>query len=218
MSDERKEERKEESLKRRLTRRTLRREHRIETIIPEDRFTNTSDFVSAILTGEIIAERIMGYGALDKVVREREPRLFDDKFGLLDRPVRERQITPSTRIDTARSKITDETSYIVRDYHLVIDSDNRGVCSEIALRSPSSAFSLSVTIDGVKQFDRTYDEFAILSPETKLIDAFVETHGDALYVLAIAELSWRKSCQAIIRVTENITFANIFVNMKEYVI
>lgn len=223
MSEDKKEEIKEEGLERRLerrfTRKEIRREHLLETIIPDDRFTKTADFVGAIITGEIISSKITG--VVPGAPPVDEPRLFGDRTETII-PRREREpriaVAPSVGVDRAQTKIIDESNYVITSYYSVINSSNRGVCSEIALRSPSNAFSLSVTIDDIKQFDRTYDVFEILSPQSTLIDAFVETHGDELYVLHIGELSWRKSCQAIIRVTESITFANIFVNMKEFLI
>lgn len=220
MSENKKEEVLEESLERRLTRRQERRTHRIETIIPEDRFTKTADFVNALITGEIIANKITGVQPGIPPI-DPTPRLFGDRTETII-PRRERDpriaVSPSVGTERSQTRITDEINYTIRDYQSIIDSSTRGVCSEIALRSPSNAFSLSVIIDDIKQFERTYSEFETLSPQSTLIDAFVESHGDELYVLHIGELSWRKSCQAIVRTTESIIFANIFVNMKEFLI
>lgn len=216
MSEDKKEEIQEKSLERRLERRQERRKYRIETVIPEDKFTKTSDFVSAILTGEVIAERL---GAPPAVSAE-EPRLFGDKFGLLGR-----RVDRETRVaavgggqERARTSIVDETNYTVNEYFKIIDSFSRGQCSEIAIRSPSQNFSLTVIIDGTKQFDRTYGQFVTISPQVDLFDAYIPFDDTSLYALEVGELNWRQSCEAILRVTESIIFSNIFVNTKEFLI
>lgn len=212
MSEDKKEEVQEKSLERRLTRRQERRVHRIETIVPPDRFTKTSDFVQAILTGEIIANKITG--TPQTIVTEDRRKLRD----IISRPVVERPTIGDRDLKYGQTQITDKTDFSIRNYELLVDSNNRGICHEIALRSPSDAFSLSVEMDGVKQFNRTYTEFATLSPQSTLIDAFVETHGDELYVLHIGELSWKNECKIAIWTTATITFANIFVNIKEFML
>ncbi len=221
--EEKKEERQEESLERRLerrfTRRELRREHRLETVIPEDRFTKTADFVSAIITGEIIASKITG--EIPGAAPEEEPHLFGDRTGFFERRQEERRevgVTSSSRAERIQSKITDEVNYTIQTQYYLIDSSTHGVCSEIAIRSPSTSFSVSVIIDDIKQFDRTYSQFATLSPHSDLIDAFEDSQSSGVYVLHIGELNWRRKCQAILTVLEEITFENIFVNIKEYLI
>lgn len=205
---------------RRITRLT-RRSGEVEQL---DGQMDKKDIIAAIIGAEIIGNKVQG-GTGAPVVeeppptgnfgfREREVIRRRDRSGGLQTGGRRALRAPRSRRQT---KTLDSTNFPVKTRHVLvntaIEGEIAGVLKEISIKSPSSAFSIIIILDGEKRLERTFTELQALSETSNLVDAFEDK--DNLFVLHIGELFW--NTEGFIELVANsgaIIFNNVFAHWE----
>ena len=98
----------------------------------------------------------------------------------------------------------------------VLEEAGSGQLDQLHIRSPNSDFRISITVDGVSVFNKTYDEIRQVSQNSPEISAFAELdeNGDptGYYVASIRDIPYRSSISIKVQNTglAPVTFSQLF--------
>lgn len=98
----------------------------------------------------------------------------------------------------------------------VLESSETGELEQIHVRSPNTDFRVSIAVDGVSVFNKTYDEIRQISQNSPEISAFAELDEDGdptgYYVVSLRNIPYESSIQVRVQNTGLIpvTFSQLF--------
>ncbi len=125
------------------------------------------------------------------------------------------EINASTRfVDLAGSDVG------TGDWLTVLQSSETGELEQFHIRSPNTNFRISITVDGVDIFSKTYDEIRMISQSSPEISAFAEfnENGDLMghYIASIRDISYQSSILLKVQNTglAPVTFSQLFVKYR----
>ena len=122
------------------------------------------------------------------------------------------EVRVSTRfVDLAGSNVA------AGEWLTVLEESGAGQLEQFHVRSPNTDFRISIAVDGVSVFSKTYDEIRQISQSSPEISAFAELdeNGDATgyYVASIRDIPYYDSI--LVRVQNTgaapVTFSQLFV-------
>ena len=98
----------------------------------------------------------------------------------------------------------------------VLESSETGELEQIHVRSPNTDFRVSIAVDGVSVFNKTYDEIRQISQNSPEISAFAELDEDGdptgYYVASSRNIPYQSSIQVGVQNTGlvPVTFSQLF--------
>jgi len=89
-------------------------------------------------------------------------------------------------IISAVAKVVEQVNYSLGAgaTYTLINYSGRGRLHEVTVISSSNQFKLTVTVDGVKIWDKSYDEAASITDEVVVVSAFQREDGKYVYHLS----------------------------------
>jgi hypothetical protein len=116
-------------------------------------------------------------------------------------------------VEKLQTKIIDLANFTVTKVYNILQTDVRGRVDACVIVSPSSNYSVHLSIDGQEIF-KTLDDLIALSPFLESIAAFNE---DGNFILNIRDIAWINRFELSILVNNPITFSKIFMLYKLFV-
>jgi len=114
----------------------------------------------------------------------------------------------------SKTKIVDKKDYEVERIYDIIDTQKPGKLREAMIKSSSSDFSITISLDGVVIMDRSFSDLKDISEYSESIDAF---QSGSYYIVSLRNLSWRDSFRLRISTSGVLTFPWIFAVWDEEV-
>ncbi len=124
-------------------------------------------------------------------------------------------IVPTTRfVDLAGSVVG------AGEWLTVLEGFGSGQLEQFHVRSPNTDFRISIIVDGVSIFEKTYSEIRQISQSSPEISAFAELdeNGDAMgyYVASVRDIPYRSSIWVRVQNTGlvPVTFSQLFAKYR----
>jgi hypothetical protein len=131
-------------------------------------------------------------------------------------------IPAKVKIGKLTTKFVDLAGRVVEagQWLTVLEEAGSGQLDQFHVRSPNSDFRISITVDGVSVFNKTYAEIRQVSQNSPELSAFAELDEDGdptgYYVASIRDIPYRSSI--LIRVQNTglapVTFSRLFAKYK----
>jgi hypothetical protein len=120
-------------------------------------------------------------------------------------------VVPTTRFVDLAGSIVGAGAWLT-----ILDSSKSGELEQFHVRSPNTDFRISITVDGVSVFNKTYAEIREIQQNSPELSAFAELDENGnptgFYVASIRDIPYQSSIQVRVQNTglAPVTFSQLF--------